>query len=195
MTRFLVGQLHVLRPRADLGRFLFAFAPLLGAALIAISRCEDYRHDVYDVSFGSLLGISLAYFSYRRYFPQLKSFRCHLPYPSRAAADAAAAVAATSAQNKAPSPSASKESRRGGSSNERRSSDDDSFNGLPDAEMLPLQPLRHQPESSVDHHHHNGHDHHDGDDNDGDDYNLHDLERGNYYSAASLREYHRETDS
>ncbi len=78
--------MHVLRPRADLARVLLAFSPLLGAALIAISRCEDYRHDVYDVTVGSLLGAFLAYFSYRRYFPPLRSGRCHLPYPSRAEA-------------------------------------------------------------------------------------------------------------
>lgn len=43
LALFLAGQLHVFRPRADLGRVLLALVPLLGAALIAISRCEDYR--------------------------------------------------------------------------------------------------------------------------------------------------------
>ena len=59
-------------------------APLIGAALIAISRLEDYRHDVYDVTFGSILGMAMAYFSYRRYYPALRSVRCDEPYPSRA---------------------------------------------------------------------------------------------------------------
>lgn len=40
---FFCGQMHVFRPRTDLGKALLALAPLLGAALIAISRCEDYR--------------------------------------------------------------------------------------------------------------------------------------------------------
>jgi diacylglycerol diphosphate phosphatase / phosphatidate phosphatase len=44
---FFAGQLHVFRPRADLGRALLALAPLLGAAMIAISRCEDYRYVLY----------------------------------------------------------------------------------------------------------------------------------------------------
>lgn len=82
---FFAGQTHVFRPRTDLGRVLLALAPLLGAAMIAISRCEDYRHDVYDVTCGSILGISLAYFSYRRYFPRLQSSKCHEPHPSREA--------------------------------------------------------------------------------------------------------------
>lgn len=75
--------MHVFRPQTDLGRVLVALAPLLGAALIAISRCEDYRHDVYDVTIGSFLGISIAFFSYRRYFPRLRSPKCDEPFPSR----------------------------------------------------------------------------------------------------------------
>ena len=61
---------------------LLALAPLLGAALIAISRCEDYRHDVYDVSSGSLLGLLVAHYTYRRYFPPLRNSRCATPYPN-----------------------------------------------------------------------------------------------------------------
>lgn len=57
--------------------------------MIAVSRLEDYRHDFYDVSAGSLLGISVAYFSYRRYYPSLQSRPCHEPYPSRAETGAA----------------------------------------------------------------------------------------------------------
>lgn len=60
-----------------------ALVPLLGAAMIAISRCEDYRHDVYDVTAGSLLGILMALFSYRKYYPGLTTLHCDRPYPSR----------------------------------------------------------------------------------------------------------------
>ena len=76
--------MHIFRPRTDLARVLLALAPLVGAALIAISRLEDYRHDVYDVTTGSVLGMLLAYFSYRRYYPTLNSPRCDTPFPSRA---------------------------------------------------------------------------------------------------------------
>jgi diacylglycerol diphosphate phosphatase/phosphatidate phosphatase len=44
LALFFCGQLHVFRPRTDLGRALIALAPILGAAMIAISRCEDYRY-------------------------------------------------------------------------------------------------------------------------------------------------------
>ncbi|KAF2114812.1 phosphatidic acid phosphatase type 2/haloperoxidase [Lophiotrema nucula] len=82
LALFLAGQCHVFRPRTDLARVLLALAPLLGAALIAISRCEDYRHDVYDVTTGSLLGLLVAYYTYRRYYPPLRSSRCATPYPN-----------------------------------------------------------------------------------------------------------------
>jgi diacylglycerol diphosphate phosphatase/phosphatidate phosphatase len=55
--------------------------PLVGAAMIAISRLADYRHDPYDVTVGSLLGLAMARFSYRRYYPRLRSVRCHVPHP------------------------------------------------------------------------------------------------------------------
>ncbi|KAL5121650.1 hypothetical protein ACEQ8H_000336 [Pleosporales sp. CAS-2024a] len=84
LSLWIAGQCHVYRPRADLARVLLALAPLLGAALIAISRCEDYRHDVYDVSVGSLLGLAVAHYTYRRYFPPLRSRACAEPYPNPA---------------------------------------------------------------------------------------------------------------
>jgi diacylglycerol diphosphate phosphatase/phosphatidate phosphatase len=84
LALFFCGQLHVFRPRTDLSKALLALSPLLGAVLIAISRCEDYRHDVYDVTCGSILGFAVAYFSYRRYYPSLRSAKCDEPYPSKA---------------------------------------------------------------------------------------------------------------
>lgn len=59
---------------------LLCLVPLLGAALIAISRLEDYRHDVFDVVTGSLLGMAITYFNWRRYYPSLLSSTCHEPY-------------------------------------------------------------------------------------------------------------------
>lgn len=67
--------------RGDLVRSLVCLGPLLGALMIAISRCQDYRHDVYDVCVGSLLGYTVTYWSYRRYWPRLSSSLCAEPYP------------------------------------------------------------------------------------------------------------------
>lgn len=85
LSLFLAGQLHVFRHEGggrDLSRALVCLAPLLGAALIAISRCEDYRHDVYDVCVGSLIGITIAYWSYRRHWPKLTARNCDEPHPA-----------------------------------------------------------------------------------------------------------------
>jgi diacylglycerol diphosphate phosphatase/phosphatidate phosphatase len=84
LSLWIAGQCHVYRPRADLARVLIALAPLLGAALIAISRCEDYRHDVYDVSVGSVIGMAVAHYTYRRYYPALRSPGCAEPFPNPA---------------------------------------------------------------------------------------------------------------
>lgn len=84
LSLFFAGQCHVFRPRTDLARVLLALLPLLGAALIAISRCEDYRHDVYDVTVGGIIGMAIGWFTYRRYYPPLRNRFCDKPYPSRA---------------------------------------------------------------------------------------------------------------
>ena len=47
-------------------RLVISGVPALGALLIALSRTEDYRHDIYDVSVGSVLGILITYYSYVR---------------------------------------------------------------------------------------------------------------------------------
>lgn len=80
LALFIASQTYVFRPRSDLARFLLVLAPLLGAALIAISRLEDYRHDVFDVVCGSLLGSAIAYSTWRRHYPSLSSAACDTPY-------------------------------------------------------------------------------------------------------------------
>lgn len=84
---FFSGQMHVFRPRADIGRSLLAFVPILCALMIAISRLDDYRHDIYDVTSGSILGLSVSYFCYRRYYPSLRSANCDIPHEKGTAAD------------------------------------------------------------------------------------------------------------
>ncbi|KAA8650793.1 phosphatase PAP2 family protein [Aspergillus tanneri] len=80
LSFFVSGQMHVYRPRTDLCRCLIALIPFLCALMIAISRLDDYRHDVYDVTCGSILGTFVAYFSYRRYYPALQSPVCDTPH-------------------------------------------------------------------------------------------------------------------
>ncbi|KAL5600887.1 uncharacterized protein BROUX77_005136 [Berkeleyomyces rouxiae] len=82
LSLWLAGQLHIfnMRSRRNLGKAIVCIVPVMGALLIAISRCEDYRHDVYDVTVGSLLGSLVAYWSYRRHFPKLSHIDSDEPY-------------------------------------------------------------------------------------------------------------------
>jgi diacylglycerol diphosphate phosphatase/phosphatidate phosphatase len=80
LSCFLSSQFRILHPRAGLYRTLVAVSPLLGAALIAISRLEDYRHDVFDVVVGSLLGAGVGYGTWRRWYPALGSRGCEEPH-------------------------------------------------------------------------------------------------------------------
>lgn len=77
---FLASQTHALRGGASMAVVLLCLAPLLGAAMIAISRLEDYRHGPLDVLGGTLLGFAIAYFNFRRYYPSLLEKGCEEPY-------------------------------------------------------------------------------------------------------------------
>lgn len=77
---FLASQTGVFRPRASLAAVVVCLVPIVGATMIAVSRLEDYRHDVEDVIVGSLLGLGVAYGTWRRYWPSLGSRDCAEPY-------------------------------------------------------------------------------------------------------------------
>jgi diacylglycerol diphosphate phosphatase/phosphatidate phosphatase len=79
-ARFFSGQMHVFRPRTDLFRCLLVLIPIICALMVATSRLADYRHDVYDVTSGTILGSVVSHFCYRRYFPPLRSLGCDTPY-------------------------------------------------------------------------------------------------------------------
>ncbi len=70
--------------RGEVWKSFVVMIPTLGAALIAISRIMDARHHPFDVISGSFLGMTLAYISYRQYFPPLsESWRKGRAYPIR----------------------------------------------------------------------------------------------------------------
>ena len=58
--------------------------PTLGAALVAGTRIMDARHHAFDVIFGALLGMVIAWIAYRQYFPSISDFRAKgRAYPMR----------------------------------------------------------------------------------------------------------------
>jgi len=83
LSFYLAGKLHLFDRRGHTGKAWIALTPLAGASLVAISRSMDYRHHWHDVLVGSLVGLTLSYFSYRQYFPSLASPLSHRPYAPR----------------------------------------------------------------------------------------------------------------
>lgn len=63
--------MHVMDSRGEVWKTIIVMIPTLGAALIAVSRIMDARHHPFDVITGSLLGVAMAWASYRQYFPPL----------------------------------------------------------------------------------------------------------------------------
>jgi len=58
-------------------------APLCCAILIAISRLMDYRHNPTDVIAGGILGVLVAWYGYRQYYPPIDAPQSYKPYSPR----------------------------------------------------------------------------------------------------------------
>lgn len=80
---YLSGKLHIFDTRGHASKVWLAIAPLSVASLVAISRTMDYRHHWHDVVAGSLLGLVLAHFAYKQYYPSLSHIEPHVPYMTR----------------------------------------------------------------------------------------------------------------
>ncbi|WWC65151.1 uncharacterized protein I303_107765 [Kwoniella dejecticola CBS 10117] len=83
LSLYLAGKMHLGDVRGHRTRAWFALSPLLGGTMVAISRTEDNRHHWQDVLVGSLLGLSIAWVSYRTYYPRMSHKQCHLPLAPR----------------------------------------------------------------------------------------------------------------
>lgn len=80
ISLWLNGQLNSSHIHKGAWRSILAFLPCLLAFYVALSRTQDYRHHFIDIILGSLLGSFVAWWSYRRYFPEIKSNTCYVPY-------------------------------------------------------------------------------------------------------------------
>ncbi|KAG0143119.1 hypothetical protein CROQUDRAFT_49284 [Cronartium quercuum f. sp. fusiforme G11] len=83
LSLYLAGKVHLFDRRGHTLKAWLVLIPLVGAALIAISRTMDYRHHWQDVLIGSLIGVVMAYLSYRLYYPSLSSAESHKPHSPR----------------------------------------------------------------------------------------------------------------
>ncbi|EGG01481.1 uncharacterized protein MELLADRAFT_50083 [Melampsora larici-populina 98AG31] len=83
LSLYLAGKFHLFDRKGHTLKAWLALSPLLGAALISISRTMDYRHHWQDVLVGGLLGMLIAWFGYRMYYPSLFTEEAHKPYSPR----------------------------------------------------------------------------------------------------------------
>ncbi|KAF9972972.1 hypothetical protein BGZ73_003842 [Actinomortierella ambigua] len=83
LSLWMAGKMHIFDRRGYSLKPILVALPLLGAALVAISRIQDYRHTAIQVTWGSIIGIVCALFSYHQYYPSLASRNSHIPFPPR----------------------------------------------------------------------------------------------------------------
>ncbi|XP_030476399.1 lipid phosphate phosphatase 2-like [Syzygium oleosum] len=66
---YLSGKIRVFDHRGHVAKLCIVFLPLLSAALVGVSRVDDYWHHWQDVFAGALLGTVIASFCYLQFFP------------------------------------------------------------------------------------------------------------------------------
>ncbi|GAC99833.1 hypothetical protein PHSY_007436 [Pseudozyma hubeiensis SY62] len=87
LSLYLAGKLHLFDRRGHAVTAWLCGTPLMAATLIAVSRTMDYRHHATDVIAGALLGLVVAYWSYKLYYPALGHSQSHKPYSPRIPAE------------------------------------------------------------------------------------------------------------
>jgi diacylglycerol diphosphate phosphatase/phosphatidate phosphatase len=85
LSLYLAAKLHVLDAKGEVWRTFIVMVPTLGASLITGTRIMDARHHPFDVISGAMLGMLVAWASYRQYFPPVsETWRKGRAYPIRA---------------------------------------------------------------------------------------------------------------
>ncbi|XP_007044212.2 PREDICTED: lipid phosphate phosphatase 2 isoform X3 [Theobroma cacao] len=69
LSLYLSGKIKVFNREGHIARLCIIFLPLLAASLVAVSRVDDYWHHWNDVFAGGFLGLVVAAFCYRQFFP------------------------------------------------------------------------------------------------------------------------------
>ncbi|XP_039012588.1 lipid phosphate phosphatase 2-like [Hibiscus syriacus] len=69
LSLYLSGKIKVLDRQGHIAKLCIIVLPLLAASLVAVSRVDDYWHHWNDVFAGGFLGLVVATFCYRQFFP------------------------------------------------------------------------------------------------------------------------------
>lgn len=69
LALYLSGKLRAFDRRGHVAKLCVVFLPILLAALVGVSRVDDYWHHWQDVFAGGLLGTTVALFCYLQFFP------------------------------------------------------------------------------------------------------------------------------
>ncbi|XP_047321396.1 lipid phosphate phosphatase 2-like [Impatiens glandulifera] len=80
LSLYLSGKIQAFDQRGHIAKLCLVFLPLLVAALVAVSRVDDYWHHWQDVLVGGLLGLTVALFCYLQFFPPPYNKEGWIPY-------------------------------------------------------------------------------------------------------------------
>ncbi|XP_063939906.1 putative lipid phosphate phosphatase 3, chloroplastic, partial [Daucus carota subsp. sativus] len=69
LSFYLAGKLKAFDQKVNVAKICTVLLPLLAAALVCVSRVDDYRHHWQDVFVGGLLGLVMATICYLQFFP------------------------------------------------------------------------------------------------------------------------------
>lgn len=69
LSWYLAGKINLFDRKGHASKLCIIFFPLLAAALVGVSRVDDYWHHWQDVFAGGLLGMVVATLCYRQFFP------------------------------------------------------------------------------------------------------------------------------
>jgi diacylglycerol diphosphate phosphatase/phosphatidate phosphatase len=69
LSLYLAAKINIFDRQGHASKLCIIFFPLLAAALIGISRVDDYWHHWQDVFAGGLIGLTIATLCYRQFFP------------------------------------------------------------------------------------------------------------------------------
>eukprot|EP00268_Persea_americana_P005531 TRINITY_DN1186_c0_g1_i2.p1 TRINITY_DN1186_c0_g1~~TRINITY_DN1186_c0_g1_i2.p1 ORF type:complete len:320 (-),score=34.92 TRINITY_DN1186_c0_g1_i2:992-1951(-) len=69
LSLYLAGKIKAFDRRGHVAKLCIIFLPLLVAALVGVSRVDDYWHHWQDVFAGGLIGTTVATFCYLQFFP------------------------------------------------------------------------------------------------------------------------------